>query len=428
MVKGRSHGRSWKRPGDWETFRSLHVRNYRLFFSGHAVSVCGTWMQRVAQDWLVFTLTGSGVALGIAAALQFGPMVVLGIWGGSVVDRFDRRRLLIATQVTQAVLALALGLLTVSGLVALWMVYALTFLLGVVTVIDSPARAAFVSDLVGPDDYVNAQSLNSTVHNAGRLIGPAFAGLLIATAGVGTAFLVNAASFAAVLLSLSRMDPAAMSKRDVATLPGAERAGEGLRYVWRHRELRACMLIVLVVGLFGQNFRVVLPLLASDTFGQGAEVYGYLTAALGLGAVIGALFTASRRTATSRGMLIATIAFGLTNVLAALAPSLALAYVALTLMGIANISVNTLGRTVLMVQSPPSMHGRVLALYGLVFLGTTPFGGPLLGWVCELANPRVGLLLAAGTALLVSVAVAGRLARRPAPSVSPVPVVPTSEA
>jgi hypothetical protein len=142
MVKGRSHGRSWKRPGDWETFRSLHVRNYRLFFSGHAVSVCGTWMQRVAQDWLVFTLTGSGVALGIAAALQFGPMVVLGIWGGSVVDRFDRRRLLIATQVTQAVLALALGLLTVSGLVALWMVYALTFLLGVVTVIDSPARAA----------------------------------------------------------------------------------------------------------------------------------------------------------------------------------------------------------------------------------------------------------------------------------------------
>jgi MFS family permease len=308
------------------------------------------------------------------------------------------------------------------------MVYALTFLLGVVTVVDSPARAAFVSDLVGPDDYVNAQSLNSTVHNAGRLIGPAFAGLLIASAGVGTAFLVNAASFAAVLLSLTRMDPTAMTKRAVATLPGGGRAGEGLRYVWRHRELRACMLIVLVVGLFGQNFRVVLPLLASDTFGQGAKVYGYLTAALGLGAVIGALFTASRKTATSRGMLIATIAFGLTNVLAAVAPSLPLAYAAFTLMGIANICVNTLGRTVLMVQSPPSMHGRVLALYGLVFRGTTPFGGPLLGWVCELANPRVGLMLAAVTALLVALAVAGRLARRPAPAVSPLPVVPTPEA
>jgi predicted MFS family arabinose efflux permease len=224
------------------------------------------------------------------------------------------------------------------------------------------------------------------------------------------------------------MDPAAMTKRRVSTHPGAERAGEGLRYVWRHRELRACMLIVLVVGLFGQNFRVVLPLLASDTFGEGAAVYGYLTAALGLGAVVGALYTASRKTATSRGMLVATVAFGLTNVLAAVAPSLPLAYVAFTLMGIANICVNTLGRTVLMVQSPPSMHGRVLALYGLVFLGTTPFGGPLLGWVCELANPRVGLMLAAVTALLVALAVAGRLARRPAPAVSPLPVVPTPEA
>jgi MFS family permease len=410
-------------------FRSLRVRNYGLFFTGHAVSITGTWMQRVAQDWLIYTLTDSGVALGIAAALQFGPMLVLGIWGGSVVDRYDRRRLLLVTQVCQAVLALALGLLTVTGGVRLWMVYALTLALGVVTVVDSPARSSFVSDLVDPQDYVNAQSLNSTMHNAGRLVGPALAGLVIAGWGVGTAFLLNAASFATVLLSLSRMNPADMSHRpppDAAAEPGG--ASEGLRYVWRHRELRACMMIVAVVGLFGQNFRVVLPLLASETFGAGAAAYGYLTASLGLGAVIGALYTASRRTASWRGMLIATVAFGLTNVLAALAPSLVPAYGAFVLMGIANISVNTLGRTLLMVHSPTSMHGRILALYGLVFLGSTPFGGLLLGWICEVAGARSGLLLAAVTALLVSAGVARRLGRREGAAVSPVPVVPSAEA
>jgi MFS family permease len=430
MVKGPSHPAvRWRRPTSRVVFRSLRVRNYRLFFTGHAVSVCGTWMQRVAQDWLIFTLTGSGVALGIAAALQFGPILVLGIWGGSVVDRYDRRRLILATQICQGGLALALGLLTVTGAVQLWMVYALTLALGVVTVVDSPARSAFVSDLVSPDDYVNAQSLNSTMHNAGRLVGPAFAGLLIAGAGVGTAFLVNAASFAAVLIGLLRMHPAAMNPRPRPEQGSASpRASEGLRYVWRHRELRACMMIVAVVGLFGQNFRVVLPLLASETFGQGAKAYGFLTAALGLGAVIGALFTASRQSASFRAMLIATVAFGATNVLAALSPSLLWAYASLVLMGIANICVNTLGRTLLMVHSEPSMHGRILALHGLVFLGSTPFGGPLLGWVCELAGPRAGLVLAAVTALLVSAAVAGRLARGPVAGVSPQPVVPVPEA
>ena len=188
------------------------------------------------------------------------------------------------------------------------------------------------------------------------------------------------------------------------------------------------MIIVAVVGLFGQNFRVVLPLLASDTFGEGVKAYGYLTAALGLGAVIGALFTASRQSVSPRAMLIATVAFGATNVLAALSPSLLWAYASLVLIGIANICVNTLARTLLMVHSDPSMHGRILALYGLVFLGSTPFGGPLLGWVCEVAGPRAGLGLAAVTALLVSAAVAGRLARGPVAGVSPLPVVPAPEA
>lgn len=413
-------------------FRSLRQRNYRLFFAGHAVSITGTWMQRVAQDWLIYTLTDSGVALGIASALQFGPMLLLGIWGGSIVDRYDRRRLLIVTQVSQAVLALALGILTVSGEVRLWMVYALTLALGIVTVVDSPSRASFVSDLVEPKDYVNAQSLNSTMHNAGRLIGPALAGLVIASWGVGAAFLINGASFATVLTSLFRMDPAAMSHHRTeelsATPTRSSRASDGLHYVWHHHEMRACLLIVAVVGLFGQNFRVVLPLFASETFGAGAAAYGYLTAALGLGAVFGALYTASQRTAAWRNMLVATIAFGVTNVLAALAPSLGWAYVALVFLGVANISVNTLGRTLLMVHSPTTMHGRILALYGLVFLGSTPFGGLLLGWICEITNARVGLMLAAVTALLVAGATAHRLGRRHATAkVTLVPADPPGE-
>jgi MFS family permease len=392
--------------------RSLRSPSYRLYVTGHAVSVCGTWMQRVAQDWLVLSLGGGGVALGVASALQFGPVLLLGMWGGSLVDRHDRRRLLLATQSLQAVLAIALGVLAVTGQVRLWMVYVLAGALGLVTVVDSPGRSAFVSDLVGPDDYVNAQSLNSTVHNAGRLVGPALAGLLIAHAGVGTAFLVNGASFVAVLVSLARINPATLRPRPPHPEGDAtRRASEGLTYVWRDPQLRACMVVVAVVGLFGQNFRVVLPLLATHTFAAGAEGYGYLTAALGVGAVVGALLTAARQTASARAMLLATAAFGVANLLAALAPSLGWAYVAMALVGVTNLSINTLGRSLLMVHTPQWMHGRVLAFHGLVFLGTTPIGSPLLGWLCELWGARAGLVVAAATALLVAVVVSRPMSR-----------------
>ena len=386
------------------TFRSLREPNYRRFFVGHAVSVVGTWMQRVAQDWLVLTLTGSGVALGVSTALQFGPMLVLGLWGGTVVDRMDRRRLIIATQSVQAGLAAALAVLALTGVVQVWMVYALALALGLVTVLDSPARQAFVGEMVEPADYVNAQALNSTIHNAGRLVGPAMAGLLIATAGVGVAFVVNAVSFVAVLAGLLRMDPGTLrSARATGRRKGQAR--EGLRYVMAAPDLRAVLVLVGVVALFGQNFRVVLPLLAQDTFGRGAEVYGYLTAALGLGAVVGALFSASRETATSWGLVLACVAFGAVNLVAAAAPTLAVAYLAMVAVGFVNIILNTLGRTVLQLGSEPEMHGRVLALHGLVFLGSTPVGGPLLGWVSETYGARAGLLLAGVTALLAGGAV-----------------------
>jgi MFS family permease len=390
-------------------FRSLREPNFRRYFVGHAVSVVGTWAQRVAQDWLVLTLTDSGVALGISAVLQFGPVLLLGMWGGAVVDRTDRRRLLMATQAAQAVLAAALGALALAGVVQLWMVYALALALGVVTVLDTPARQALVGEMVGPADYVNAQALSSTVHNAGRLVGPAIAGLLIATTGVGIAFVVNAVSFLAVLVGLMRMNPAALRPRASPAGRRKHQAREGLRYVRRTPDLWATLLLVGIVALFGQNFRVVLPLLAQDTFHSGPEVYGYLTAALGLGAVLGALFSAARETATSWGLLLSCLAFGAVNLVTAAAPVLVAAYAAMVAMGFVNIVFNTLGRSVLLLGSDPGMHGRVLALHGLVFLGSTPFGGPLLGWICEALGARAGFVVAGVTALAAGAALFPRI-------------------
>jgi MFS family permease len=395
-------------------FRSLGVRNYRLFFVGHSVSVSGTWMQRVAQDWLVLQLTDDAVALGIAAALQFGPMLVLGMWGGLLVDRADRRKLLLATQTSMLVLALVLGVVTLTGVVRLWMVYLLALLLGLITVVDSPGRQAFVADLVGPSDYVNAQSLNSTAHNAGRLVGPAIAGIVIATAGVAVAFLVNAASFVALLVGLLRMDLAAMRpRRPLKRAKGQVR--EGLGYVWAKPELRAVMLLVLVIALLGQNFRVVLPILAKDTFGGGPEVYGWLMAMLGLGAVAGALGSAARERVAPRSLLLAAVAFGVANLLMAATPTLALAYSAVVAVGFANLTFNTLARTLLQLSTDRSAHGRVLALHGLVFLGTTPVGGPLLGWVCEAWGGRAGLVVAGASALLAAAVALPVLLPRSAP-------------
>jgi MFS family permease len=424
-VRRGAHG---VRRGLERTFRSLHEPNYRRFFVGHSVSVVGTWMQRVAQDWLVLTLTGSGVALGISTALQFGPVLVLGLWGGTVVDRVDRRKLVMLTQVVQAVLAAALGVLALSGVVELWMVYVLALALGLTTVFDSPARQALLGEMVPPNDYVNAQALNSTVHNAGRLIGPAIAGLLIATAGVGTAFLVNAVSFVAVLVGLLGMDVSRLRPPPVTRGPRKGQVREGLRYVRASPDLRAALVLIGVVALLGQNFRVVLPLLAQSTFDGGAEVYGYLTAALGLGAVVGALFSASRETATSWGLLMSCLAFGVVNLIAAAAPTLAAAYLAMVAVGFVNIVLNTIGRTVLQLGSDPGMHGRVLALHGLVFLGSTPLGGPLLGWICEMYGARAGFVVAGVGALATGCILLPRLRSLRTDAGGPASAVPVPSA
>jgi MFS family permease len=385
------------------TFRSLQDPNYRLFAGGNAVSVIGTWVQRVGQDWLVLELTDSGVALGLSLALQFGPMLPLGLWGGLLVDRVDRRRLLVLTQTLQALLAVALGVITATGVVTLWMVLLLAFGLGLVTVVDSPARHSFVADLVEPADYVNAQALNGTFMNAGRLIGPAIAGGLIATVGVAGAFFANGLSFVAVIATLVAVRPRHRHEPKGDGQPRERRQiSAALRYTWTRGDLRACLLLVAVAALFGQNFRVVLPVLARDTLGGSADTYAWLTAAMGAGAVAGALMTAARRSVSVAALARWTLAFGIINVMVAAAPGLVLAATALIALGLANITFNTLSRTLLLLRTDRAMQGRVMALHGMLFLGMIPLGAPLLGLVVEAFGPRAGLVVAGATAVVAA--------------------------
>ena len=390
------------------TLRSLRHPNYRRFIGGHALSIVGTWMQRVAQDWLVLELTGDPVAVGTALALQFLPTLLLGVWGGVLVDRLDRWKLLVATQATSAVLAAVLAATTLMGVTTLGLVYLMAALLGLVTVVDSPSRHTFVTDLVPPDDYVNAQALNSTIHNTGRLVGPAVAGLVIAAAGTGSAFALNAVSFAAVLVGLARIDRSALH-RTAKSGRGKGQAVAGLRYAWQHRELRACLCLVAVVSLFSQNFRVILPVTAAEVLGGDAATYGYLTSALGLGAVLGSVGAASAVTVTGRRLLAWTVALGATNLVMAAAGQLVFALAGLVAVGVANIVFNTMVRSMLQLRTVPEMQGRVMALHGLLFLGTMPIGGPLLGWVCAVAGSAWGFAVAGGAALFAAAVVARRL-------------------
>jgi MFS family permease len=425
-VRWRPPGRERARGTRERMFRSLRVPNYRLFFGGHAVSVIGTWMQRVAQDWLVLELSDSAVAVGVAVALQSLPMLFLGLWGGLLVDRLDRRKTIMATQAVSAVLAAALAAVTLAGVVQLWMVFALALGLGLVTVLDVPARQAFVTEMVGPEDFVNAQSLNSTVHNTGRLVGPAVAGLLIAWVGSGAAFAVNAVSFVAVLISLFRIDPTRLNRAQPAPSKRGQ-ALEGLRYVWGRADLRACLLLVAVIALFGQNFRVVLPLFARDALGGGAETYGWLTSALGAGAVAGALATAAREKVTAWSMLVWGGVFSVVTMLVAGAPGLVVALALLVGLGVANISFNTLARTLLQLGTDPSMQGRVIALHAMVFLGSTPIGGPVIGWVCEQFGSRIGLLVSGvvpAVAALALLPTLRRVHRRAGSAAEPPPTTP----
>jgi MFS family permease len=386
------------------TFVSLSVRNYRLYFFGQIVSVSGTWMQSVAQAWLVLHLTGSGLALGSTAALQFLPMLLAGAWGGVVADRFDKRRILVLTQMVMATLALTLGVLTATGAVRLWMVYLLAFLLGLVNLVDMPTRQAFVTEMVGPANVANAVSLNSVVVNAGRIVGPAIAGILIALFGVATCFILNAASYVAVIGALIAMHrEQLMAARRVARQRGQLR--EGLRYAWADPNLRRPLLMVAVVGMLAFNFAVFLPLMDRSVFHAGAATLGLLYSLLGVGAVAGGLIVATRGRTNATLMAAAGAASGLALIVAGLMPTLALELLAIVPLGAFTIVFVASANSLLQLQSKDSMRGRVMALYGVLFLGTTPIGSPTVGWLSERLSVRGAMAIAGGITLVAGLAV-----------------------
>jgi len=391
------------------TFGSLQVRNYRLYFIGQVVSVSGSWMQRVAQSWLVLHLTGSGVALGVVSALQFLPMLVFGAWGGALADRVDKRRVLMLTQAVMGFLALALGVVTLTGSVRLWMVYLLALLLGMVTAMDNPARQSFVMEMVGRAQVTNAVSLNSAVFTGARVVGPALAGILISLVGTGWCFVLNAVSFGAVVLALVAMDPARL-QRSTAAPARRGLVVEGLRFVWSRPDIRLPLAILAVVGTLALNWTVILPLLARNTFHGDAGTYGLLFAMLGLGSLAGALFTASRREPSGGLLLGALAAFGVLMAAAAVAPTLQLEVLALVPTGMAALVFQTTSNSLIQLRSEPALRGRVMALYSVLFIGTTPIGAPIVGWVAQQAGPRAALLLGAA-AILATAAAAAWLAR-----------------
>jgi MFS family permease len=382
-----------------QTFSSLRIRNYRLYFTAQLISVSGTWMQTVAQAWLVLHLTGSGVDLGIVVGLQFLPMLLFGPVGGLVADRVNKRQLLYLTQAAGGVLALVLGVLVVSHQVQLWQVYLLAALLGMVNVFDNPARQTFIMEMVGRDDLPNAVSLNTVVMNASRVVGPAIGGVIITVLGLGVCFFVNAASYIAVIVGLSMMRSAELHPTGtVVRAKGQIR--DGFRYVWRTPSLRNTLLAVAVIGIFAYNFTVTLALLAKDTFHGGAGTYSVLTACMGIGAVAGGLIAAHRARPTPRLLQVLALVFGGLLAAVALAPDLVMAAVFIVLMGAASIGFIATANASLQLGADPAMRGRVMALYAMAFLGTTPIGAPLVGAIAQWTDPRVSLLVGAVATVL----------------------------
>jgi len=386
-------------------FRSLRNRNYRLFMSGQVISNIGTWMQRVAQDWLVLELThGSGTALGITTGLQFLPMLLFGLWGGVVADRYPRRRLLVLTQIGLGFPALALGLLAVGGVAQTWHVYLLAFVLGMVTVVDNPARQAFAAEMVGRDDLPNAIALNSATFNGARVVGPAVAGVLIALIGTGPVFLINAASFGAVVLGLCLM-----RERELHTLPtvprGKGQLREGLRYVKERPELVTVLVTVALVAGFSMNFQVTTALMATEVFGRGVSEFGLASTLLAVGSVSGALLAARRAAPGPRLLYGAVLVFGALEVLVGLMPTWPAFLVMLVPAGLTLMTFTTAANATMQLSVAPEMRGRVMSLYMLVFMGTNPIASPLVGWIAEAFGARSAIVLGGAVAVATAAAV-----------------------
>ncbi len=375
-----------------DTFSSLRVRNYRLYFLGQIISTSGTFMQSIAQDWLVLKLTNSGTALGIVTALQYVPILFLAPYGGVIADRLQKRKILYLTQSIAGMLALILGTLVATNVIRLWMVFILAFCLGLTNSIDNPARQSFVVELVGEAELKNAVTLYSTLVNLSRIIGPGIAGVLITTVGLAPCFILNGISYAAVVIMLYKIHagemrispPAARSKSQIR---------EGFRYVLSNPVLRSTLLMIVLIGTLTFEFQVSLPLIARFTFNGDARVYASLSMALGIGAVIGGLMIAGRKEVSPDRLVKNALWFGLVILAAAFMPSLPLTALTLVFVGVFSIAFTSLGNSVLQLESTPQMRGRVMSFWAIGFLGSTTFGGPIVGWIGEHAGPRWALAI-----------------------------------
>jgi MFS family permease len=383
------------------TFSSLGIRNYRIYFLGQSVSLCGTWMQRVAQAWLVLELTGSGTAVGAVTAVQFVPLLVLAPVGGLFADRFDKRRILYTTQSLAALSALFLGVVVLVGVAALWMVYVSALALGLAAAFDTPARQTFVQEMVGRENLTNAVSLNSTLINAARIVGPAIAGFLIVGVGIAWCFLINGLSYAALIVALLMMNAAEL-RRDAVTPRTPNQLLEGFRYVMATPAVRTPLILLAVAGLFTFEYQVVLPLFARFTFEGDAQTFAWMSSAMGVGAVVGGLMAASRANRPAVALARTGIVFGVLQLAVSAAPTLPLALVSLAILGAASVTFIALGNATIQLTATPSMRGRVMGLYVVAFLGTTPLGAPLMGWVGEHLGPRWAL--AGGGLILLAAA------------------------
>jgi MFS family permease len=398
------------------TFRSLRSFNFRLWTAGSLVSNIGTWMQRVAQDWLVLTqLTHHDAsALGMVMGLQFAPQLLFLPWTGSAADRLNQRKLLMLTQATMGVLALVLGVLTIAGAVHLWHVYVFAFLSGSAAALDAPVRQTFVAEMAGDADLPNAVALNSTSFNAAQMIGPAVAGLLIARVGIGWAFLLNGLSFAAVLISMSffRLPELRTSARAHRTTSGFL---EGLRYVWRKPDLRAILIMLFLIGTFGLNFPIFISTMAVNVFHSDARGFGLLSSIMAVGTLSGSLFAAGRQKPSLASLLAGAGIFGLGCTLAALAPGYWWFGAALMVIGAAGLIFTNGTNSIMQLSTEPAMRGRVMALRVGIALGGTPIGAPIVGWVANHFGPRWALGAGAGAGLTAALVAAYVLARRKEP-------------
>jgi MFS family permease len=385
------------------TFRSLRHRNYQLFFGANLFANLGTWMQRISQDWLVLELTGSGTILGIVTGLQFAPALFLSLPAGKLADKFNKRKILVGTNLIAGSAALTLGILVVTDLVVVWHILVLAFILGIAGAVDAPVRQSFVPELVGKEDLPNAVGLNSTNFNLARLVGPAIAGVLIGAFGTGPAFFINAVTYPIVILSLVMMNRATLIKRDLSNADKSDSIRVALAYVKGRKDIVATMLLVLLIGAFGFNFQVVTALMARVEFGLGASAFGMMGTMIALGTVTGAIIVARQRTHPKIDLVFkAGAIFGITEMFASAMPTFWWFAAALPFCGLSAMIMMASANSFVQGTISDHLRGRVMGLYLMVFIGGSPFGSPIIGYIGQNLGARWALFTG-GAICLVSV-------------------------